>query len=746
MKKDRLVAGVLFAILGMTVPAICQNGGAWMEVTPSYAGPPPQRYAAMHFHEAQGVTVFFSNNGTSDTWTWDGTTWTKVATEGPPPREAAFMVYDSWNDRMVLHGGRNLAVPFNDTWELEWNDVTSEWVWQQIDTGSTIGPTRSCFSMAFDRARGKIVLFGGRDDRGPGGGVEMNDTWEFDVVSDTWTEVFPEGVLPDKREDFMMAYDESRGMTVMFGGFGAEDFYGSSDETWEWNGIKWMKRSPNGSVPGPRAGASLVYHRVAGKVILVGGVDIGGTGKYYYDTWSWDGSAWTEILPAHTFPYGRLLSCIAYDSARNRIVLFGGFGASNDLWEFNSAASDWTNIIPPSVPIANDTPMGFDNVNGGTYLIGTEFYMEMLTWLWDGSSWEIANIGGLPERSWPAYAVDESRGTGVLFGGRALIDLRLADTWEFDGTSWSEVLPASAPIRPPHRYVSALAYDSSGEQMILFGGYHLAFDGSRVYLGDTWAWKNGSWAELTPLQSPPRRYAHAMAWDVSRQELVLFGGEDRTDGANIYYNDTWVWKNGQWEQRFPDSYPSARGLCKMSYDRAKNVVVITGGRDPSGYLSETWEWNGETWNRVADGDLPFPLRNQGMAFDGANQKTVLFVQTDDEAGHTFLYLGPYEPLGADLTFLRASGEVVSNTVEWNSRGGPGTLAVYNGGLEDTETEKVSSSKIILNGNLIIGPQNFNQNVETIKVPINLVEGSNMMSVEVHGKPGGRIKLDLKPNS
>jgi len=600
--------------------------------------------------------------------------------------------------------------------------------------------------MAFDGVRGVIVLFGGRDDRGSGGGVQKNDTWEFNVVTDSWQEVFPTGDIPDRREDFFMAYDEERGVTVLFGGFGVSDFQGGSDETWEWDGIQWVEKFPGTCIPRPRAGASLAYHKNVKQVFMIGGADFGGTGDYYHETWAWDGFLWTKINTAHNPPYCRFISCISYDSKRDRIVVFGGFGASNDLWEFDSTEWDWVNVIPASVPIAYDAAMGFDNIANSTYLIGTEYYMEVLTWLWDGSKWEIVNIGGLPERNYVAYAVDESRGIGVLFGGRAVVDRRLGDTWEFDGTNWIEVLPGSDPNRPPHRYVSALGYDGSNEQMILFGGYHLAFDGSQVYLDDTWARKDGSWTELNPPVSPNRRYAHAMAWDDYRQELVLFGGRDRTAGADIFCNDTWVWKNGQWEQRFPAVYPSLRGFCKMSYDRAKKVIVLTGGYAPAGYLSDTWEWNGENWNKVADGDFPFPLYDHGMAFDAVNQKIVLYIQTSDNVGHTFLYCGPYEPLGTDLSFTRSSGEAPSTTIEWNSRGGPGTLAVYNGGLEDAEVDKVSSSKIYLNGDLIIGPHNFNQNVDTVKVPIVLVEGSNTMSVEVRGKPGGRIKLKLMPTS
>ncbi len=60
----------------------------------------------------------------NDTWGWDGTTWRKLAENGPPSRTMGYMAYDKHRDRTVLFGGR-LGWPndTNDTWE--WNG--SQW-------------------------------------------------------------------------------------------------------------------------------------------------------------------------------------------------------------------------------------------------------------------------------------------------------------------------------------------------------------------------------------------------------------------------------------------------------------------------------------------------------------------------------------------------------------------------------------------------------------------------------------------
>ncbi len=70
-----------------------------------------------------------------------------------------------------------------------------------------------------------------------------------------------------------------------------------------------------------------------------------------------------------------------------------------------------------------------------------------------------------------------------------------------------------------------------------------------------------------------------------------------------------------------------------------------------------------------------------------------------------------------------------------------TLRIHNGGLVDGEFEKVSSSVIKLNGVQIVGPDEFNQNVSFLEKPVSLL-ANNELSVEVRGKPGGAIILEI----
>src|SRR5258708_21622377 len=70
-----------------------------------------------------------------------------------------------------------------------------------------------------------------------------------------------------------------------------------------------------------------------------------------------------------------------------------------------------------------------------------------------------------------------------------------------------------------------------------------------------------------------------------------------------------------------------------------------------------------------------------------------------------------------------------------------TLKAFNGGLENSQTELVSSSVVTINGVQVLGPSNFNQNVFEINVPVTL-QVSNTISVQVRGQPGGTLTIQI----
>jgi hypothetical protein len=142
-------------------------------------------------------------------------------------------------------------------------------------------PPRHHHAMAYDTARGVVVLFGGYNAT-----TSLDDTWEWD--GKYWAQRFPAD-KPPMRLCHAMAYDSTRGVVVMFGG---KDTLHKND-TWEWDGVNWMQRVPASSPP-VRHGHSMTYDSARGVVVLFGGGD-NGFATTKDDTWEWDGTNWAPI-------------------------------------------------------------------------------------------------------------------------------------------------------------------------------------------------------------------------------------------------------------------------------------------------------------------------------------------------------------------------------------------------------------------------------------------------------------------
>ena len=100
------------------------DGSNWTHLNPSLS-PYPRGYAAMGFHTVIGQVVLFGGETpgvlypgrTNDTWTWDGTNWTRVdGTPSPSAREMPSSAYDSARGAFVLFGGNDPTPALGDTW------------------------------------------------------------------------------------------------------------------------------------------------------------------------------------------------------------------------------------------------------------------------------------------------------------------------------------------------------------------------------------------------------------------------------------------------------------------------------------------------------------------------------------------------------------------------------------------------------------------------------------------------------
>jgi hypothetical protein len=77
-----------------------------------------------------------------------------------------------------------------------------------------------------------------------------------------------------------------------------------------------------------------------------------------------------------------------------------------------------------------------------------------------------------------------------------------------------------------------MAYDAATGTVVLFGGFRTV----RLW-ADTWTWDGSTWTQQHPVPSPSARTAASMAYDAATSTVVLFGG----GGKRHLLNTTWTW-------------------------------------------------------------------------------------------------------------------------------------------------------------------------------------------------------------
>lgn len=460
--------------------------------------------------------------------------------------------------------------------------------------------------LAWDEARERMVLFGSAD-LWPGGPTQRSFTFEW--VGERWMfRAVEEVQILDTR----LCYDAVAERVVRTCGS-----YGSLPEqsTWEWDGSVWSLRAPNG--PGPRVNHGCTFHAATGRVLVFGGSGPLQTTSYLGDTWELTGNVWSYATPTLALsPPPRFGHGMAYDSARQRSVLFGGAGSSslrNDTWEWDGGA--WQQRQPASAPPPRYLPaMAFDPVRGRIVVFGGRGAGGLRddTWEWGGTDWQqVATATAPAPRQAAAMAFDPVAGRLMLFGGRTDFP-PYTDTWVYDGTDWQRI---HGPAAPSRRAGPGLVHDTARGRTVLFGGWNDD--------GLTWETDGRDWTGVLVSPAPASRYAHHLAFDSWRGRTVLFGGRD----AGNLFGDTWEWDGAVWVRRVTSPSPAPRSDGAMAFDGGRCVTVLFGGQNFQGVFGETWEWDGATWQQRVTATVP-QWTAFAMTYDYALGRIVMFGGSD----------------------------------------------------------------------------------------------------------------------
>jgi len=591
--------------------------GVWRRQTTARV--PPRRIdAAMVFDQSVNRILMFGNvaGDAADTWEWDGSTWSERSVANPPPpRAQPGLAYDAARGRVVLFGGTVLTTALNDTWE--WNGSAGTWTQLQPATSPPpmIGP-----QLAYDSARGETVLYGTQV------GTSDRQTWTWNGTN--WTRETP-ATSPTPFTGDSIAYDPVNQRVIMFGA-------GTPGTTWAWNGTTWSALA-NATGLDNRFGTAMAFDQTfatTGVMVLFGGREQS-PGGLKSDTWTLEpvdnnpaNDHWVSqpTTTAGLSPTPRGGHAMVYDARRGETLLYGG-------------AVPVTGSNPPS-------PLGD-------------------TWTWRAGQWTQHGLGTSgPLRAYPSLAYDAGRGVVGLFGGGERATFPIArimtyhDTLEGNGPTWTSITPA---VAPSPRFLAAATYDAKRGEVVLFGG---ARGNEANTLADTWTYNGTTWTLRTPATSPPARAGAAIAYDPIRERVVLYGGAVAISGAAGRHADTWEWDGTTWTQIVPPTSPGPRHVASMVFDPDRGrIVLLNGFGEGSTRPDDIWEWDGATWTlRAPDGDFPGGLvsfayhaaDHQYLAFSGfdfigsASEKTWVLESRAPTADHETCIVGTFDDDGDGL--------------------------------------------------------------------------------------------------
>lgn len=498
-------------------------------------------------------------------------------------------------------------------------------------------------ALAYDSARARVVLFASEV-----GTQAMASLVPFEWDGEHWMPRFSRTQVAT-RHGFSAA-PTADGSLLVFGGRGDYEGHGPfRGDTIAWDGQEWHVHAPPRS-PSPRQLHLMAYDSQRRRTVLTGGVD--DTGRRLNDVWEWDGAQWHEQSAAAPFSHP---GTMAYDAARQRMVMVVPAGAHVQTWEWDG--STWTERLTRTSPSAGVAALCYD-VGRQRCRLATYALPQLSTWDWDGADWSLVSTQSEYNVTAASIAFDEARGRPVLLGsfeyGSPLLEWsegiwrratprhplntwthfgasatfhplrrkvflleslsqRESLSWEWDGRSWWPIAGSVQPRIDAH----TMTYDVARDRIVVFG------DGST---SQTWEWDGTQWS-LVASGVPSNRLA-SLAYDAGRSRVVLFGGS-----WNRAYSDTWEWDGTTWRE-MPTSVRPPAGYQPLVYDAARRVTTCVAYLP--GQSMQTWTWDGLEWQRIVPPFASPPGRRMpALAYDSERQLVLLFGGTDPSGTSSF---------------------------------------------------------------------------------------------------------------
>ena len=336
----------------------------------------------------------------------------------------------------------------------------------------------------------------------------------------------------------------------------------------------WIQLQPSGQTPPPVICPSAVYNPITNRMIVFGGGDPGFNTTWVLSDANGLGGTpeWTQLEPIGDRPIARHCHTAVYDPPANRMTIFGGCADHfcnvrlADVWVLMNADGtggppQWIQLFPSGTPPPSRSHLqaAYDSTNNRMIIFGGRgasiFSPLNDTWVLTNANglggqpqWiQLAPAGTLPVPRVSHSAVyDALSNRLIIFGAHPVgSNPSLNDTWVLANANglggppqWTQLNPTNPP---PGRYGHPATYDPATNRMMFFSG-----TAPVGYVSDSWVLTNANgiggpsaWSRIIPTGALPiAREGHRAVYDQASNRMVIFGG-----WTGFQLNDTWVLTN-----------------------------------------------------------------------------------------------------------------------------------------------------------------------------------------------------------
>ncbi|HEX5051514.1 MAG TPA: kelch repeat-containing protein [Planctomycetota bacterium] len=222
--------------------------------------------------------------------------------------------------------------------------------------------------------------------------------------------------------------------------------------------------------------------------------------------WAWNGVEWRQV----TTPVPRRqYHAMGVDDSTGNLVLFGGqgpAGALSDTWTFDGTT--WTQLVTAAAPpLLIRTSMAFDPVDHSMVLVGEPFSPGQLqTWRLFGGNWSLLPGGVFPATAAYVYH-DTVRGEAALFTADTASGV---NAYRLEAGVW--VQTGHGPTLPIATTTMLAAFDRDRARLVAFA--------PQLFANTTYEW-DGLFGQLLVTATPTFSLAPVMAYHPARAETVF---------------------------------------------------------------------------------------------------------------------------------------------------------------------------------------------------------------------------------